>query len=681
MQAKTRRAVALIGAAFALGGCGGSDDDNHFADRPSYLVGTPTATSYDGVSAGLHTGQATSLFGLLGYAAPAGADPTPAVLRTLQIQASYFGLLDLSAGGGFGTYFGTLDPRGNKGTEYVALTGDGSGKENIVVAVQVPSHFDPAHACIVAEASSGSRGVWGDVAITGEWTLSKGCVAVYTGKGTDAGAHDLDRDLSNALEGTLVPAGMRTDLAFNANLLGDNLAAFSAANPHRFALKHAHSKQNVEKDWGTAVLRAVQVAFYVLNQQFPTARLSPANTVVIAAGISNGGGAALRAAEQDTQGVIRGVVAAEPQVNMPDNAALMVSRGGATIASAGKPLYDYTTYANLLQPCAVQAPSLVAGEVFVSPAAGANRCAALAAAGVVTGATLTVQANDALAKLHAYGWEPESDILIDTHYGFEFTNLVAHTYANAYSRASVTESLCSYSVGGVGATVPGAPPDAALKVLWATGSGLASGPVTIVNDAALGGPAKDTVSISANSGVADYNAPGALCLRRLMTGAAVGTTTPSAAELAVAARVKTGMGEVRVNGNLHGKPTVIVQGRSDDLLPVNHASRPYAALNARADPAADLHYYELIDANHFDALVTFYPRVLIPVRLYSDRGLDLMWAKLTAGTALPPSQVVRSVARTSAAATLTDANVPAIAASPAAADRIAVAAGSTAVPD
>ena len=149
----------------------------------------------------------------------------------------------------------------------------------------------------------------------------------------------------------------------------------------------------------------------------------------------------------------------------------------------------------------------------------------------------------------------------------------------------------------------------------------------------------------------------------------------------MAARVKTGMGEVRVSGNLHGKPTVIVQGRSDALLPVNHASRPYAALNARADAAADLHYYELIDANHFDALVTFYPRVLIPVRLYSDRGLDLMWAKLTAGTALPPSQVVRSVARASAAATLTDANVPPIAASPAAADRIAVAAGSTAVPD
>ena len=129
MQSVNPMAAALVGATFALAGCGGSDGSNHFADRPNYVVGTPTSTTYDGVTAGLQTGQATSLAALLGYAAPAGADPTPAVLRTLQIQASYFGLIDLSAGGGFGSFFGTLEPRGNKGTEVVVVTGDGSGKE------------------------------------------------------------------------------------------------------------------------------------------------------------------------------------------------------------------------------------------------------------------------------------------------------------------------------------------------------------------------------------------------------------------------------------------------------------------------------------------------------------------------------------------------------------------------
>jgi hydroxybutyrate-dimer hydrolase len=166
-----------------------------------------------------------------------------------------------------------------------------------------------------------------------------------------------------------------------------------------------------------------------------------------------------------------------------------------------------------------------------------------------------------------------------------------------------------------------------------------------------------------------------------MTGANVGTTTISAAEQAVAARVKTGMSEVRVTGNLRGKPTVIVQGRADALLPVNHASRPYVALSRRVDAAADLHYYEVTDANHFDALVTFYPRVLVPLVVYGRRALDLMYARLATGAALPPSQVVRAQARASAAATLTDANVPPIAATPAAGDTITLGAGSIAVPD
>lgn len=187
--------------------------------------------------------------------------------------------------------------------------------------------------------------------------------------------------------------------------------------------------------------------------------------------------------------------------------------------------------------------------------------------------------------------------------------------------------------------------------------------------------------MTASTGEADDNIDGALCLRRLMTGAAVGNTPISSAEAAVATRVKTGMSEVRVTGNLRGKPTIVVQGRSDALLPVNHASRPYAALNRRADSGADLHYYEVTDANHFDALVTFYPRVLVPLVVYGRRSLDLMYAKLSTGAALPPSQVVRATARASMAAVLTDANVPAIAATPAAGDVITIGSGTIAVPE
>ena len=670
--------VAGLVPAFLLAGCGGSSHD--YASRPSFLTAEPVRTDYDGAAAGLVTGNATDLPALIAYAAPAG-DPTPATLRTLQIQASYFGLLDLSPGGGFGTYFGTLDARANRGSEYVAVADDGSGTQNVSIAIQVPSHFDPQRPCIVTSTSSGSRGVYGEVPTTGEWALNKGCAVAYTDKGTGVGAHDLDGDRAYAFDRTLVAAGQRKDLVFNANLLGDDVAAYRSANPNRFALKQLHSKQNPEKDWGHSTLRAIKVALYVLNKQYPAQRFTPKNTLVIASSISNGAGAAVRAAEQDDEDLIDGVAVSEPQVNLPDNAALTVSRGGATIANAGKPLFDYFTYANLYQPCATRAPAVKDTAVFTLAPTAENRCAALAQAGLVNGATLDEQAADALARLRAYGWEPESDRIHDSHYGLEFTNLVAMAYASAYARAPVTEPICGYSVGGVGATTPGTPPDAALKVFGATGSGLPAGALAIVNDDAVGGPAKDTVSVSAGTGQADFNIAGALCLRRLMTGAGVGTSSISVGELALAARLKDGLEQVRVDGNLHGKPAIVVQGRADTLLPVNHASRPYAALNKRADSHANLHYYEVIDANHFDALVTLYPRVLVPLAVYGRRALDLMYEHLTSGAALPPSQVVRAVARTSAAAVLDDTNVPPIAATPAAADVITIAPGSIAVPD
>ena len=673
------KVLVLAASMSVLAGCG--SDGNRYASRPSFLVAEPTRTDYDGVTAGLLTGAAPDLPSLLKYTAPSGADPTPAVLRTLQISASYAGLLDVSAAGGFGTYFGKIDALANQGTEYLAVSDDGSGKLNVALAVQISGHFDPVHPCIVSATSSGSRGIYGAAPTTGEWGLNKGCAVAYADKGTGTGAHDLDGDRAYAFDGTQVAAAQRKDLSFNANLLGDDLATFRTSHPSRFALKHLHSKQNPEKDWGTSTLQAIRLAFYVLNKHFPSKRFAPDNTIVIASSISNGGGAAILAAEQDTDGMIGGVAVVEPQVNIPDGAMVTVQRGANTIASAGKPLYDYFTYANLLQPCATQAPAVKNTSIFVNAATAANRCAALAKLGLVNGATTAAQATDALARLHGYGWEPESDLLHDSHYGFEFTSLVATTYASAYARASVVEAVCGYSVGGVGSTTPGAPPAAALKTFAATGSGLAAGPVTIINDNAVGGPAKDTQSVTASTQKADYNVDGALCLRRLMTGAGVGSTSLSPAESALAARVRAGMSEIRVSGNLRGKPAILVQGRADTLIPVNHASRPYAALNRRADSKADLHYYEVTDANHFDALVGYYPRVLAPLHVYGLRALDLMYARLASGAALPPSQVVRATARASSSATLNDTNVPPIAAAPAPADAIAVSSGSIVVPD
>ena len=75
-------------------------------------------------------------------------------------------------------------------------------------------------------------------------------------------------------------------------------------------MKHAHSEQNPEKDWGRDTLRAIEFAFYVLNEQYgatlPSGKKSkvvtPDNTVVIASSVSNGAGAAIAAAEEDKFG-------------------------------------------------------------------------------------------------------------------------------------------------------------------------------------------------------------------------------------------------------------------------------------------------------------------------------------------------------------------------------------------
>ncbi len=130
-------AIALVALLSLLAGCrgGGGDNDNPFAARPSFLLAEPTRIDYDGVSAGLVTGSAKDLPSLIAFAAPAG-DPTPATLRTLQIQSSYFGLIDLSPGGGFGTYFGKLDARANKGSEYIAVSDDRTGRQNVTMVVQ-----------------------------------------------------------------------------------------------------------------------------------------------------------------------------------------------------------------------------------------------------------------------------------------------------------------------------------------------------------------------------------------------------------------------------------------------------------------------------------------------------------------------------------------------------------------
>lgn len=676
-----------------------------FNRLPDFVVaGSVRSAEYDGASDDLLTAGlgASGLAGALPPAANALA-PTAAELRRAAIYNNYRALIDMTAAGGYGTLYGpnvaadgTVTASDGKiaGTEVLAYSrgaDGGAASQNVVLMVQVPAHFDPKRPCIVTATSSGSRGVYGGIS-TGEWGLKRGCAVAYTDKGTGAAPHDLMADTVPMIDGTRAGAAAAGEAAqFRAPLDAAQRAAFNAATPNRFAFKHAHSQRNPEKDWGRFTLQAIEFAYWVLNERhglkLPDGRvlrtIRPANTTVIASSISNGGHAALAAAELDRERLIDGVAVSEPSVELPPDAGVAVQRGDATQFS-GKVLYDYTTLANLLQSCASQSAQVAdaPGRAFVVAAFAANRCASLRAKGVLSADTLAGQADEALARLAAYGWEPESAVLHASLAAFEVASAVSVTYANALARASVADALCGYSFAAVtsGFTVGTLDP-AALAAMAATGNGVPpSSGVQLVNDRSPGVALRDLVSFSPSTLRQDFNLDGALCLRHLLTG----SDEPARA-------LQHGISETLRSGNLQRKPAIIVHGRADALIPVNHSSRPYTALNKRVEGRhSRLSYIEVTNAQHFDAFIGLpallggYDTRYIPLHVYLNRALDAMWEHLRHGRPLPESQVLRTVPRggtPGAAPAITQANVPPIPRRPAPQDAIRMQGDTLVVPD
>ena len=96
-------------------------------------------------------------------------------------------------------------------------------------------------------------------------------------------------------------------------------------------------------------------------------------------------------------------------------------------------------------------------------------------------------------------------------------------------------------------------------------------------------------------------------------------------------------------------PAMFVTGRNDDILPPNFTSRAYFGLNNVVDGSiSQLRYYEVTNAQHLDAFNAF-PRLqrdkYIPLHRYFIQAMDLMYAHLRNGAALPPSQVVHTMPR------------------------------------
>ncbi|MFM0252172.1 D-(-)-3-hydroxybutyrate oligomer hydrolase [Paraburkholderia sediminicola] len=643
---------------------------------PSFITtASVKSQSYDGNTDDLLT-AGLGKTGLGSATAPAIANatqPTAVELRRLAIWSNYRALVDMTANGGYGRFWGpNVDLNGNDtlgegkiaGKEYLAYADDGSGTQNVTMLVQIPASFNADQPCIVTATSSGSRGVYGAISAAGEWGLKRGCAVAYTDKGSGNGAHELSSNLVTLIDGTLQDAtAAGKNSFFTANLGNTDLASYNSQFPNRYAFKHAHSQQNPEQDWGKDTLEAIQFAYWALNDSYGalngstrTVRYASGSITTIAASVSNGGGASLAAAEQDTSGWITAVVVGEPQINLRLPAQVSVAQGGVPVGAFGKPLADYMTLANMLQPCAALAPA-AAGAPYLSTlplatttAIRTARCASLATTGVIAGGNVTTQATNALALLHQNGYQTDSDLLQAPMWDSQAVPAVAVTYADAYAKASVTANLCDFSFGttsstGVAGVTPAVSP---MPTVFGNGNGVppTNGINLVFNSG--GGAADHRLATAAGS----YS--GASCLRTLWTN---GTLTNS-------------VEAIRVNANLHGKPAIIVQGRADALVPINHASRPYLGLNQVSEGGASkLSFYEVTNAQHFDAFlgVAGFDSRFIPLHYYNLQALNLMWSHLKSGTPLPPSQVIHTIPRggaAGAAPALTTANLPAIAASP-----------------
>jgi len=569
---------------------------------PEFLLGPIRITTHGGADDLLSAGL--GLAGLAGaptaFADP--AHPTPAELRRRAIQTSWKGIADLGPLGGYGRVYGHVPAVA--GREFSAFARLPGARAPHRVLLQAPDAFDRKARCLVVAASSGSRGIYGAIALAGAWGLPRGCAVAYTDKGAGSGYFDTADGSGVALDGTRAQAGT-APLEFEPA---------QAPRDAGIAIKHLHSQDNPEADWGRHVLQAAQFGLAMLDRAYPDqAPFTAGNTRIIATGLSNGGGAVLQAAGLDESHLLAGVVASEPNVH---------------VAGHGRALFDYASEAALYLPCALadkrfDATPLarVAGAL---PPAFAARCAGLREAGSLDGDDFAAQAHDALQRLHAGGW---TDAVIATAASttvFDLWRAVAAGYASAYLRKPVGEMPCGYAYRQVDAL--GKPSgDAAVRAAWwADAAGIPPG-----NGVGLIG----SIEAGADPALASLR-----CLRGLWEGDSPDARALHASVASLAARLPRA-----------DLPLWVVHGADDGLVPTMFTSEPYVEW-LRASGRTP-RYWKVAHAQHFESFLALpgFGDAHVPLLPFAYRALDRMWEHVIDGKPLADPPVPQTRPRGSAA--------------------------------
>ncbi|MBP6626428.1 MAG: hydrogenase [Arenimonas sp.] len=527
--------------------------------------------------------------GLRSASPPAFANPdqpTVAELRQRAIWVNWRGIADLAPGGGFGEFYGSV--AAIPGREFHALARLPGRRQPHRVMLQLPESFDLAQRCVIVAASSGSRGIYGAISLAGAWGLPRGCAVAYTDKGAGTGYVDTADGRAIGLDGRSTPDAAAGE--FRA-------PPYAGPGIAPIAVKHAHSGDNPEADWGRHLQQAAAFALQVLSSE--RADGGPwtfDNTHVIAVGVSNGGSAVLQAAALPGAW-LDGAVAIAPNVHS---------------GTGGRAAYDYATEAALLMPCALTAPAFDR-LAFARPGgqaspAGRARCASLHRLGELSGNDPQEQAEQAHDRLRASGWTDAALEAAALSTAFDLWRAIAVTYASAYARTGADQMPCGYRIAALDASGAARAPTASEReAWWSDASGIPPGAGVGILDGLANGE--------------DAALPGLQCLRALWTQGA--------------GAVVDGVAQTRVALPRPGLPLLVLQGTDDGLIPEAFSAEPYARW-VRSEGGA-LGYWRIANAQHFDAFLGL-PALsarYVPLMPYGYRALEAMWAHVAQGQPLP----------------------------------------------